>query len=142
MAETQFKVKIPPHSKESEMMVLGCMLTSINGLNISADGLDDSDFYYTEHKIIFQVLKTAYKKDKPADIHLVAEELKRQEKLTNIGGLGYLTTLAQYAGTSAFIEEYVELIRSKALLRKMIHAAQLVEKSALEEPLDVNTALD
>ena len=142
MAESTVKVKIAPHSKESEMMVLGCMLTSINGLNIAADALDDSDFYFTEHKVIFQVLKTAYKKDKPADIHLIAEELKRQDKLTTIGGLAYLTTLAQYAGTSAFIEEYVELVHSKALLRKMIHAAQLVEKAALEEPRDVNVALD
>lgn len=142
MAESTSKVKIPPHSKESEMMVLGCMLTSINGLNIAADSLNDSDFYFTEHKIIFQVLKTAYRRDKPADIHLVAEELKRQDKLTSVGGLAYLTTLAQYAGTSAFIEEYVELVHSKALLRKMIHAAQLIEKTALEEPLDVNTALD
>src|SRR5215204_170231 len=142
MAEPTTKVKIPPHSKESEMMVLGCMLTSINSLNIAADSLDDSDFYFTEHKIIFQVLKTAYKKDKPADIHLIAEELKRQEKLNAIGGLAYLTTLAQYAGTSAFIEEYVELVHNKALLRKMIHAAQLVEKAALEEPLDVNVTLD
>ena len=40
----QPKVKIAPNSKESEMMVLGCMLTSINGLNIAADGLDDSGF--------------------------------------------------------------------------------------------------
>ena len=71
MTESITKVKIAPHSKESEMMVLGCMLTSINSLNIAADALDDSDFYFTEHKIIFQVLKTAYKKDKPADIHLV-----------------------------------------------------------------------
>lgn len=142
MADQAVKVKIAPHSKESEMMVLGCMLTSINGLNIASDGLDDSDFYFSEHKVIFQVLKNAYIKDKPADIHLVAEELKRQDKLTSIGGLAYLTTLAQYAGTSAFIEEYVELIHSKSLLRKMINAAQIVEKSALEEPQDVNAALD
>lgn len=142
MSEITTKVKIAPHSKESEMMVLGCMLTSINGLNIAADGLDDSDFYFTEHKIIFQVLKTAYKKDKPADIHLVAEELKRQEKLINVGGLAYLTTLAQYAGTSAFIEEYTELVQNKSLLRRMINAAQVIEKRALEEPDDVHMALD
>lgn len=142
MSEPSPKVKIPPHSKQSEMMVLGCMLTSINGLNIAADALDDSDFYFSEHKIIFQILKTAYKKDKPADIHLVAEELKRQDKLTSAGGIPYLTTLAQYAGTSAFIEEYVALVRNKAILRKMIHASQLIEKSALDEPEDVNTALD
>ncbi|MBA2367679.1 MAG: replicative DNA helicase [Candidatus Protochlamydia sp.] len=142
MSESNVKVKIAPHSKESEMMVLGCMLTSINSLNIASDGLDDADFYFTEHRIIFQILKTAYKKDKPADIHLVAEELKRQEKLSAIGGISYLTTLAQYAGTSAFIEEYVELVQNKAVLRRMIHAAQLIEKSALEEPLDVHASLD
>ena len=104
--------------------------------------LDDSDFYFTEHKLIFLVLKNAYKKDRPADIHLVAEELKRQDKLTAVGGVAYLTTLAQYAGTSAFIEEYAELIHNKAILRKMIHASQLIEKNALEDPHDVNTALD
>lgn len=142
MAESTIKVRIAPHSKESEMMVLGCMLTSINSLNIAADGLDDSDFYFTEHKIIFLVLKSAYKNDKPADIHLVAEELKRQDKLNAVGGLSYLTTLAQYAGTSAFIEEYTNLIRNKALLRKMINVAQIIEKTALEEPEDVHEALD
>lgn len=142
MSESAIKVKIAPHSKESEMMVLGCMLTSINSLNIASDALDDSDFYFNEHRLIFLVLKTAYKKDKPADIHLVAEELRRQDKLSAVGGLAYLTTLAQYAGTSAFIEEYVELVLNKSLLRKMIQAAQVVEKNALEGPLDVSTALD
>jgi replicative DNA helicase len=142
MAESSIKVKVAPHSKESEMMVLGCMLTSINGLNIAADALDDSDFYFTEHKIIFQVLKEAYKKEKPADIHLIAEELKRQDKLNNVGGVSYLTTLAQYAGTSAFIEEYTELVHNKSLMRKMINAAQVIEKKALEEPQDVHVALD
>src|ERR1700733_10014884 len=124
------------------MMVLGCMLTSINALNIAADALDDSDFYYTEHKIIFQVLKTAYKSEKPADVHLVCEELKRQDQLKAVGGAAYITTLAQYAGTSAYIEEYTELVRNKAILRSMINAAQVVEKKALEEPEDVLVTLD
>lgn len=142
MAESDVKVRVAPNSKESEMMVLGCMLTSVNALNIAADFLDDTDFYYTEHKLIFQVLKTAYKGERPADVHLVCEELKRQDRLKAVGGAGYITTLAQYAGTSAYIEEYVNLIRNKSLLRKMISAAQIVEKNALEEPEDVLDTLD
>jgi len=142
MSENHLKIKIAPNSKDSEMMVLGCMLTNINGLNIAADGLDDADFYYSEHKIIFQVLKTAYKNDKPADVHLVCEELKRLDKLKTVGGAGYVTTLAQYAGTSAYLEEYVNIVRDKAILRKMIHVAQAVEKTALEEPPSVLDALD
>ena len=135
-------IKAAPNSKESEMMVLGCMLTSINSLNISADALDEADFYYTEHQILFLILKNAYKQDKPADVHLVCEELKRLGKLETVGGAAYVTTLAQYAGTSAYIEEYAEIVKSKAVLRRMIQAAQVVEKNALEDPQDVHGALD
>lgn len=142
MDDQTIKVKAAPNSKESEMMVLGCMLTSINSLNIAADILDDSDFYYTEHKIIFETLKSAYKQDKPADVHLICEELKRADKLNAARGAGYITTLAQYAGTSAYIEEYCDIVKSKAVLRRMINAAQLVEKNALEDPQDVMGSLD
>lgn len=142
MAEVAKKTRIPPNSKESEMMVLGCMLTSVNSLNTAADSLDETDFYYTEHQIVFSALKAAYRSDKPADIHLIGEELKRQNKLETVGGISYLTTLAQYAGTSAYIEEYVELIRNKSILRQMITASQKIEKTALEDPANVMATLD
>lgn len=136
------KPLIPPNSRESEMMVLGSMLTSINSLNIAADSLNASDFYYTEHQIIFDVLKAAYKADKPADVHLVCEELRRQEKLKTVGGASYVTSLAQCVGTSSLIEQYTELVQHKAILRRLIHAAQDMEKNALEDPSDVHALLD
>ncbi|OGN56701.1 MAG: replicative DNA helicase [Chlamydiae bacterium RIFCSPHIGHO2_12_FULL_44_59] len=143
MAEAEKKTtRVPPNSKESEMMVLGCMLTNINALNICADSLQEADFYYREHQIIYSALKAAYRADKPADIHLVGEDLKRQNKLEPVGGISYLTSLAQYAGTSAFIEEYAELVREKSILRQMIASSQRIEKTALEEPNDVLLALD
>ncbi len=139
---TNQNIKAAPNSKESEMMVLGCMLTNINALNIAADALDERDFYYKEHQLIYKTLKSAYKQDKPADVHLIAEELKRQGKLKDVGDISYLTTLAQYAGTSAYVEEYVALVKDKALLRSVITAAQDIEKKALNEPKDVHQCLD
>jgi len=136
------KIKLPPHSKETEMMVLGGALTSINNLNVAAEALQESDFYFGEHKIIFAALKSAFKNDKPADVLLISEELKRKGELEQVGGVNYLTTLAQYAGTSLYTEEYVELIRNKALLRRMISACQVIEKNALDDPADVNAHLD
>lgn len=131
-----------PYSKESEMMVLGCMLASTNSLNIGADALREEDFYLPEHRILFALLREAYKQERPTDIHLMAEELKRLGKLDRVGGVAYLTTLVQYAGTSAFIEEYANLVLNKSILRRMIHAAQRVEKGALGEPANVHEALD
>ncbi|PIS00765.1 MAG: replicative DNA helicase [Chlamydiae bacterium CG10_big_fil_rev_8_21_14_0_10_35_9] len=142
MKEKPRKIKSAPNSKESEMMVLGSMLTSINSLNVACDGLDSEDFYYSEHQIIFKVVQELYKKDKPADIHIVSEELKRIEKLEDVGGISYLTTLAQYVGTSAYIEEYIKLVKEKALLRRMIDASEIIEKKALEETENVFSLLD
>lgn len=142
MSKKGITIKTAPNSKESEMMVLGCSLTSINSLNIASDGLDENDFYFTEHRRIFKVLKEAYKKDKPADVHIVAEELKRQEILDEIGGVAYLTTLAQFAGTSAYVEEYVQIVKDKSILRKMLQATEMIEKNILCDPEDVKVTLD
>ena len=87
-----------------------------------------ADFYYSEHKLVFHALKSAYKNDKPADVHLICEELKRQDQLKAVGGAGYVATLAQYAGTSAYVEEYVSIVREKAILRNMINASQIIGK--------------
>ena len=136
------KIIVAPNSRENEMMTLGCMLTKINCLNIAADSLCSEDFYYSEHRVIFDVLRDFFIRDKATDIHLVGEELKRIEKLDDIGSTNYLTTVAQYAGISSNIEEYIELVKSKSILRKMVYAAQKIEKDALEEPSDVYGALD
>lgn len=136
------KIRLAPQSKESEMMVLGSMLTSLGSLNIASDLLKASDFYYREHQLIFECLYSLYQEDKPADVHILSELLKTKEKLEEVGGISYLTLLAQYAGTSAYVEEYAKIVKDKAMLRQMIQAAQEIEKKALEEKEEVSSLLD
>lgn len=139
---SQTETKTPPNSKEAEMIVLGCMLASVGSLIISSEMLETDDFYYTEHKIIFTALKECFKQEKPADVHIIAEDLKRQDKLKTIGGVAYLTSLVQYAGTAAHIEEYSELVREKSLLRKLIALAEKMKTAALNDPNDLSSCLD
>ncbi len=127
------EVKSAPNSKDSEMLVLGCMLTNNHNLLIGADELNESDFYYAEHMAIFQALKTLQKQGKPADVSLLCEELKRQDKLQSVGGLQYIISLAQYAGTSAYIQEYIDTLKNKSLLRTLIVESQYIGKEALED---------
>jgi replicative DNA helicase len=133
---TETKEKVIPNSKDSEMMVLGCMLTNLDSFQKAAEALDENDFYYTEHRQIFYTMQGLYKQDKPADVHLVSEELKREDKLKAVGGISYVMTLAQYAGTSAHIEEYIKIVNDKSLLRKVILTSQEIEKKALDNPDD------
>lgn len=131
-----------PNSKESEMMVLGSMLTNNDALKICAESLTKADFYFTEHKTLFEVLQNLHTSKKPADIHLVAEELKNQGGLEKAGGIVYLVTLAQYVGTSAYVEEYVDLVKDKSILRKMLEAGQKLERTALSNPSNIKAEID
>lgn len=135
-------ILIPPHSLESERILLGCMLTSVGSLNIAADLLSKEDFYTKAHQDIFEVLKRAFSRDAPMDVHLAAQELKRLKLLKECGGVAYLTELAQYAGTSAHIHGYAGVIKNKAMLRRMIEAAKQVQQQAASEPDNVDQALD
>ncbi len=132
------KVLDPPNSKESEMMVLGCMLTDSNAMSIAAISLEEPYFYYAQHKIIFRALKSAHRADKAGDIYLISEELKNQQKLDEVGGIAYLTTLAQFAGTSAYIEEYLSILKTKMKLRKLLDTAKALETSALKSDIDAD----
>jgi replicative DNA helicase len=123
-----------PSSQESEMMILGCMLVNASSLNFSSECLTQEDFYHLEHKTIFDVMSNLYKEGKSADIHLVSEELKRNGKLERIGGVSYLTTLAQYAGTSAYIEEYCEGLKKKSLSRKLVYFFESGHREFLADP--------
>ncbi len=121
-----------PNSKESEMMVLGCMLSNDSYLNVASDGLNDYDFYYSEHKLIFQVLQHAYRQGTHVDVHLTAEELKRREQLKSVGGVPYLVALVQFAGTSAHIEEYVDILKQMRMRRDLIFVSQETIKNSME----------
>lgn len=136
------EVKVALHSRESEMMVLGCMLTDLHALEVGSDSLEKECFYMTEHRLIFEVLQSFRKEGKPADIHLVCEELKRKGKLKETGGPGYITTLAQFAGTSAYVEEYIDQLEKTFILRKMIFNCQDFENRALESKENINTLFD
>ncbi len=129
-----------PNSNNAEMMILGCMLTNTQYLNIAVTELMETDFYNSEHQIIFLILKEMKKEDKRADIYLVCEELKRKNKLTAAGGIAYIVSLAQYAGTSAYLEEYIEELRRHSARGKLLNFVRELEQKALndrENPFDI-----
>lgn len=133
---------MPPNSKAAEMVVLGCMLTNSTGFNQSATTLEESDFFYSEHQIIFKILKTIHQENRPGDVHILCEELRRQDKLSAIGGITYILTLAQSVGTSIYIEEYIDILKQKTMLRQSITLARTIEQQALKEENPEKILLD
>ena len=124
------QLRIPPHSLEAESSVLGGLLLDNGTWNRVGDLLIDSDFYRLEHKLIYAACGRLINDSKPADVITVFEELQRQGRAEAAGGIAYLNALAQYVPSTANIHRYAEIVRERAIRRKLIAASDEIATSA------------
>ena len=131
MADNQIdQLKLPPHSIEAEQSVIGGLLLENEALDKVADILTAEDFYQFDHKTIFQHIAKLIERNRPADIVTVAESLESTAELTQIGGIAYLGSLAQNTPTAANIRRYAEIVRERAIMRKLVTVGSGIAESA------------
>jgi replicative DNA helicase len=92
---------------------------------VSAD-----DYYRHEHQLIFAAIAVLINANKPADVITVFEQLQSQGKADEVGGLPYLNSLAQYVPSAANIRRYAEIVRERAILRKLISVSDDIATQA------------
>ncbi|WP_298436437.1 replicative DNA helicase [Ottowia sp.] len=124
------QLRIPPHSVEAESSVLGGLLLDNGAWDRVGDLLIDSDFYRYEHRKVYEVCRKLINESKPADVVTVYEELQRQGKGDEVGGLAYLNSLAQYVPSAGNIRRYAEIVRERSILRKLVTASDDIATSA------------
>jgi replicative DNA helicase len=124
------QLRIPPHSIEGESSVLGGLLLDNSAWDRVGDLLVDGDFYRYEHRLIFAAIGKLINATKPADVITVYESLQAQGQADEIGGLAYLNALAQYVPSAANIRRYAEIVRERAILRKLAKASDEISTSA------------
>ncbi len=124
------RLRVPPHSNEAEQSVLGGLLLDNLAWDRAADLLTESDFYRYEHRLIFTAMGALINASKPADVITVFEQLQTHGKADECGGLSYLNALAQSVPSAANIRRYAEIVRERAVLRKLIGAADEIATQA------------
>ena len=124
------QLRIPPHSTEAESSVLGGLLLDNGAWDRVGDLLTESDFYRFEHRMVFGAIGALVNASKPADVITVFEQLLSQGKAEEIGGLAYLNSLAQYVPSAGNIRRYAEIVRERAILRKLVSASDEIATNA------------
>ena len=124
------QLRVPPHSIEAESSVLGGLLLDNSAWDRIADLITDSDFYRHEHQLAFSAIATLVNASKPADVVTVFEHLQNLGKAEDAGGLAYLNSLAQYVPSAANIRRYAEIVRERAVLRKLVGASEEIATAA------------
>jgi replicative DNA helicase len=124
------KLRVPPHSIEAEQSVLGGLLLDNSAWDRAGDLLTDSDFYRYEHKAIYRAIGELVAATKPADVITVFEQLQMHGKAEECGGIAYLNALAQSVPSAANLRRYAEIVRERAVLRKLIEASDEIATNA------------
>jgi len=124
------QLRVPPHSLEAESCVLGGLLLDNSAWDRVSDVLSESDFYKFEHRLIYASIQTLIGGLRPADVITVYEALLAQGKADAVGGLGELNALAQYVPSAGNIRRYAEIVRERAILRKLVVASDEIAAEA------------
>jgi len=112
--------KMPPQAIEAEMAVLGSMLIEQEAIEKVINFLSEKSFYKEAHQQIYSALCQLYEKNRAVDLVTLAEELKREKILSDVGGVAYLNSLINSVTTTANVEDYVRIVQEKAILRELI----------------------
>jgi replicative DNA helicase len=110
--------------------VLGGLLLDNSAWDRVSDLVKDNDFYRHEHKLVYAAVATLGNASKPADVITVFEQLQSLGKADDVGGLAYLNSLAQYVPSAANIRRYAEIVRERAILRKLLTASDEIATNA------------
>ena len=128
-------------SSDIEKIILGSMMYSLKNTEIVADAVTADDFAIGKHAIIFNHIKKTQKDKGALDITLIAETLKSNEKLQEIGDYKYLVELSNFAGTSAHIEAYCDDLRKLTIKRSLLNVQRSIADD-FEKHIDPITILE
>ena len=117
-----------PHSLEAEQSLLGCLLLDARIQVEVVAYLKEDDFYSESHRIIFETMLEIIKNNNPVDLVTLSDALERQGQLASVGGIEYLTQLANVMPSSANYQTYLDIVTRDSLLRKLIvGSADIIE---------------
>ena len=137
--------RLPPHSIEAEQGVLGCVMLNPNenmGTCIEKFKSGAEVFYDLRHRELYDLIAELYDKKQPIDIFTLSQSLRDRKQLNNVGGLAYLNDLMDKAPSGLNLPYYLEIVREKYVLRKMLHTCSDIVGRVYEEQDNVDSLLD
>ena len=128
-----------PQNIEAEKAVLGSVLISpdtIEVMNKLNDVITENDFYRPNHKKIYLAMIDLYRQNKPIDTVTLVQHLNNN--IENVGGISYITELANCVPSASSVKYYANIVRDKAIKRELINTAnKIVETTYESDNIDV-----
>lgn len=134
--------RVPPQNVDAEQSILGAILIDPEAIIKITDSLSPDDFYREDHHIIYEHMLKLFEKRKPIDMLTLTDALESSKKLSFVGGATYIATLTGMVNSSVHIVHHAEIIKNKAMLRKLISAGSKIADLGYHEDAESEIVLD
>jgi replicative DNA helicase len=134
--------RTPPHNIEAEQAVIGAVFLEPEALSRASELLVPEDFYRASHQRIFRSMLNLSDKGDPIDLVTITTALSNAKVLDEVGGVSYLSDLANSVPTAANIEYYSRIVEEKALLRRLIHTATDIVTTSFSREDEIEEVLN
>ena len=134
--------RTPPQDLQAEQSVLGAMLMSKDAIADVVEVIRGADFYRPAHEMVYDAVLDLYGRGEPADAITVAAELTKRGEIGRVGGAPYLHDLLASVSIAANAGYYAEIVREKAILRRLADASIRIGQMSYAAEGDVNDIVD
>ncbi len=131
-----------PANLDAERSILGAILLDNFAYNQAAEHLRPDDFALDAHRRLYARMVDLAESSRPIDIVTLRDELERHRELDAVGSISYISSLLDGIPDRPSIEHYVKIVRDKAMLRSLIHAANGAAARASEQADPAEEILD
>ena len=134
--------RVPPQNIEAEQSVIGAMLIDKNAVSLVTEKLMPEDFYRQAHQVIYSAILTLHSKNEPIDMITLINELKKMNRLDDVGGVAYITLLANVVPTAANAKFHAQIVEDKSILRQLVEGGTAIASLGYEGADDVHVIID
>ncbi|TXK77730.1 replicative DNA helicase [Paenibacillus sp. N3.4] len=139
--DNMFMDRVPPQNIEAEQAVLGAILIHGDALITAMERISSDDFYRGAHQRIFEAIVELAEDQEPVDLITLTSLLQNKQQLEEIGGVTYLSELANAVPTAANIDYYAAIVEEKSMLRRLIRTATQIVSNGYANEDDVGSML-
>lgn len=131
-----------PQNLEAEMSILGACFLSTYALDKVCEEVTPDMFYSEANKKIYEAIFSLHQNKIPLDSTVLVNEIEKHDNINSIGGLEYLGEVIDSVITAANIDYYIDIVREKALRRKLVEVSTNITTSAFDEETETNDIID
>ncbi|MEN9614465.1 MAG: hypothetical protein RLZZ347_772 [Candidatus Parcubacteria bacterium] len=135
-------LRIPPQNIDSEKALLGSVMLRPEAMNDIMDIVSFESFYAEKHRTIFKTMLELFAKGEPIDLLTISTKLTDKGMIEQVGGMTYITELANSVPSSANIEFYARIVQKKSMMRRLIEVSEHISHIGYNDDQELEELLD